>query len=57
MVGDNLGSHALGGCTFSTSEYFCRFCTMTRSNFQPAPYDLGPFSIKDDYYQKKSNKQ
>ena len=35
IAGDNLGSHWLGGFTtnFSSSEYMCRFCTLTRTEF------------------------
>jgi len=43
VVGDNLGSHSLGGFTesFSSSDYFCRFCTMSRSEFHSKPYMIG----------------
>ena len=36
IAGDNLGSHGIGGFTenFSRSEYFCRYCEITRSEFQ-----------------------
>ncbi|XP_058230692.1 uncharacterized protein LOC131343210 [Hemibagrus wyckioides] len=32
IVGDNLGSHCIGGYTqnFSTSKYFCRYCEVQR---------------------------
>jgi len=35
VVGDNLGSHGLGGFTenFSTSQYLCRFCLATKDEF------------------------
>ncbi|XP_070526491.1 uncharacterized protein [Cardiocondyla obscurior] len=35
IIGDNLGSHELGGFVqnFSTSQYFCRFCLITRNDF------------------------
>lgn len=34
-TGDNLGSHELGGfiANFSTFQYFCRFCLITRDEF------------------------
>lgn len=34
IVGDNLGSHQIGGFieNFSTSEYFCRYCLCTRKS-------------------------
>lgn len=43
LLGDNLGSHFVGGFTenFSTSEYFCRFCDITRKQFHDTPYSLG----------------
>lgn len=36
MLGDNLGSHQIGGFTenFNSSEYFCRFCDLTQSQLQ-----------------------
>ncbi|KAJ8667819.1 hypothetical protein QAD02_009482 [Eretmocerus hayati] len=36
IVGDNLGSHGLGGFfeNFSLANYFCRFCLITRKEFQ-----------------------
>ena len=35
ITGDNLGSHALGGFVenFSTTQYFCRFCLVTKNEF------------------------
>jgi hypothetical protein len=35
IVADNLGAHGLGGFTknFSSAEYFCRFCTISRTEF------------------------
>jgi len=35
MLGDNLGSHQIGGFTENfNSEYFCRFCDITQNQFQ-----------------------
>lgn len=36
IAGDNLGSHSIGGFTenFSRSQYFCRYCEITRSEFE-----------------------
>jgi len=36
MLGDNLGSHQIGGFTenFHSSEYFCRFCDITQNQLQ-----------------------
>ncbi|KYQ53359.1 hypothetical protein ALC60_07491 [Trachymyrmex zeteki] len=35
-LGDNLGSHQIGGITenFHSSEYFCRFCDITQNQLQ-----------------------
>lgn len=43
IIGDNLGSHCLGGfiVNFSVSQYFCRFCLITRNEL----YDPGAFNI------------
>lgn len=39
IIGDNLGSHGIGGFTenFSTSTYFCRFCHVQRNQFLLTP--------------------
>lgn len=44
IIGDNLGSHSLGGFNkkFSISQYFCRFCLITRNDFYNAD---GAFNI------------
>lgn len=36
IVGDNLGSHCIGGYTqnFSTSKYFCRYCEVRRKEIE-----------------------
>jgi len=51
VVGDNLGSHAVGGFTenFSSSEYFCRFCMLTRQEFNSCPYAHGRFRTPQNY--------
>lgn len=43
IVGDNLGSHTIGGFTenFSSSEYFCRYCLISRTEFQGADLWIG----------------
>lgn len=40
IAGDNLGSHNIGGFTenFSTSNYFCRYCHVTRSELENMEY-------------------
>lgn len=44
IIGDNLGSHGIGGFTenFSTVEDFCRYCTITLSEFRRDPNCVGP---------------
>ncbi|KAI4882491.1 hypothetical protein NFI96_003138 [Prochilodus magdalenae] len=39
IAGNNLGSHSTGEFTenFSRSQYFCRYCEITRSEFQSDP--------------------
>lgn len=36
FIGDNLGSHCIGGYTqnFSTSKYFCRYCGAIRDQLE-----------------------
>lgn len=36
IIGDNLGSHCIGGYTqnFSTSKYFCRYCQVQRDQLE-----------------------
>lgn len=42
IVGDNLGSHTIGGFTenFSCSEYFCRYCLISLTEFQGADSNI-----------------
>ena len=61
IVGDNLGSHCIGGFTenFSTSEYFCRYCHISRDTFRNQPHKRGTprneASYADDLQQLESN--
>lgn len=42
IVGDNLGSHMIGGFLESfNSEYFCRYCETTQTEFKRVPYAVG----------------
>lgn len=36
MLGDNAGSHQIGGCTenFSTSTHYCQFCEIKRKKIK-----------------------
>lgn len=42
MLGDNLGSHQIGGFTdnFSKSTHFCRFCEITRKELKSGNYKI-----------------
>jgi len=53
IAGDNLGSHWLGEFTtnFSSSQHICRFCTLTRSDFDRGCISAAPdqFRTPDKY--------
>lgn len=51
IIGDNLGSHGIGGFTenFSTVEYFCRYCTVTLSEFRLDPNSVGQKRTVESY--------
>ncbi len=51
IAGDNLGFHCIGGFTenFSRSQYFCRYCEITRSEFVADPYVYGPLRTPETY--------
>ncbi|XP_053090764.1 uncharacterized protein LOC128318517 [Pangasianodon hypophthalmus] len=51
IAGDNLGSHCIGGFTenFSRSQYFCRYCEITRSEFVADPNVCGPLRTPETY--------
>lgn len=52
IAGDNLGSHCIGGLSenFSSSQYFCRYCLVTRNEFQSDdPNVCGPLRTIDKY--------
>lgn len=51
VAGDNLGSHSIGGFTenFSQSQYFCRYCEITRLEFHDDPHVCGPQRNPDNY--------
>lgn len=51
IAGDNLGSHCIGGFTenFSRSQYFCRYCEITRSEFVADPNVCGPPRTPETY--------
>ncbi|CAN7995963.1 unnamed protein product [Ixodes pacificus] len=43
ILGDNLGSHFIGGFTenFSSSTFICRYCLLTRKEFREEPCRVG----------------
>lgn len=51
IAGDNLGSYGIGGFTekFSCSKYFCRYCEITRSEFENDPNVCGPQRTPETY--------
>lgn len=61
VIGDNLGSHQIGGFTenFSKTEYLCRYCFYSRNNLKnkdvvitdlrnPENYDLAVKNLEQD---------
>nr|XP_046250889.1 uncharacterized protein LOC124062276 isoform X2 [Scatophagus argus] len=51
IAGDNLGSHSIGGFieNFSHSVYFCRYCEITRTEFENDPNFCGPQRTPESY--------
>lgn len=52
IAGDNLGSHCIGGFSenISSTQYFCRYCLITKSEFQSTDPNLcGPLRTKENY--------
>lgn len=51
ITGDNLGSHGIGGFTenFSTVEHFCRYCTITLTEFHNDPICVGTQRTVENY--------
>jgi hypothetical protein len=42
IIGDNLGSHCIGGFSESfSSHYFCRFCRIQKKHFHEDPIKMG----------------
>lgn len=48
MLGDNLGSHGVGGFieNFSGGKYICRFCSCTRKNWIKKKYRMSEFPLR-----------
>ncbi|XP_077972807.1 uncharacterized protein LOC120330222 [Styela clava] len=53
ILGDNLGSHWIGGfvTNFGTSEYFCRYCSVKRSDFSENSIVIETLRTKESYDQ------
>ncbi len=51
IAGDNLGSHSIGGFVenFSKSSHFCRYCEITRDEFNADPLNQGNERTKQSY--------
>ncbi|XP_076037551.1 uncharacterized protein LOC143022999 [Oratosquilla oratoria] len=50
IVGDNLGSHGIGGFVESfRHQYICRFCTLDLDSFRETPYKLGTRRSVESY--------
>ena len=50
VIGDNLGSHGVGGFVESfTATYFCRYCLVTRNEFIESGLSLGEVRNVDSY--------
>ena len=50
LLGDNLGSHMVGGFSESFSaEYFCRFCLTTRTEFNNVCYKISDIRTEEKY--------
>lgn len=58
VVGDNLGSHCIGGFTenFSSSRYFCRYCLLTREEFLENPCRIGTLRTEENYDEAVHNR-
>ncbi|XP_054724735.1 uncharacterized protein LOC129235069 [Uloborus diversus] len=50
VVGDNLGSHYIGGFMESFNcEYLCRYCLIKNSQFKVNPFSIGPIRTPSHY--------
>ncbi len=51
IIGDNLGSHCIGGFTenFSVSHHFCRYCIIDRQSFYDDPLAIGQKRSIENY--------
>ena len=51
MLGDNLGSHQIGGFVenFSSSEFFCRYCYAKKSSLNAGDFAIAELRTIDSY--------
>ncbi|KAK4882387.1 hypothetical protein RN001_005706 [Aquatica leii] len=51
MAGDNLGNHQIGGYieNFSNNEYFCRYCHITKTDFDNNKFHGFPLRTESSY--------
>ena len=56
VLGDNLGSHQIGGFIecFSTPNQFCRYCDQTLREFRKNPFEKKPFRTIEQYNENAS---
>ena len=52
LIGDSLGQHQIGGYVRNfSSEYTCRFCPMSKTDFKTRPFDVMPLRTREEYDQ------
>lgn len=58
IAGDNLGSHYIGGFSenFSPSKYFCRYCLITKSEFQGTDPNVCGLRLTRENYNSAVNR-
>ena len=51
VLGDNLGSHQIGGFTesFGNTKHFCRYCEISRKEFEENPFNRKPLRTIESY--------
>ncbi|KAK3915992.1 MAP kinase-activated protein kinase 3 [Frankliniella fusca] len=51
LIGDSLGQHVVGGFvkSFSSAQFSCRFCTMSKTEFQENPNMIGNLRTPEEY--------
>lgn len=51
LLGDSLGQNTIGGYVknFSSAEFSCRFCPMSKTDFKSKPYETKPLRTVQEY--------